>query len=333
MLIHPEGVSLVICTYNGSALMPETIRHILLQDVKMGIPWEVLFIDNASTDNTAKVVKEAWTSSIPMRVIDEPQKGLMHARYKGIREARYEYISFIDDDNWISPFWIQNIYNIFRDHPDVGMCGGRNYGTFEKTPPDWFENIEGSYAIGPQGKQSGDISKTRGHLWGAGLSFRKSAFEKIIQSGFESLLTGRIGKNLTAGEDTEMAFSFRLAGWKLWYSEDLSLQHFITARRFEWDYVKRMYKGFGISHAVFELYKRALNKKGLNLFRYYYKIIRDYTPFFIWKIKHFRGNHVGDKKELLYEFHRSKLQHAVASFFKLKKYDGRIREFQLKINP
>jgi len=267
--MYPQGVSLIICTYNGAHLLQQTLSFILRQKVPAFVSWEVLVIDNASTDNTADVVMNAWQSSIPLRIINEPRKGLIYARYRGITEAKYEYLSFIDDDNWIDENWIVNIFEVFRRNPAVGICGSNNSAAFEIDPPPWFENIRAGFAIGRQGMISGDITNTRGHVWGAGMSFRKSAFDKIRQAGFESILTGRKGNKLAAGEDTELAFAFRLGGGRIWYEDELKLQHYIPAKRFDWNYILRMYKGFGESRALFLIYQNAIFSKRPKQYKYY----------------------------------------------------------------
>jgi glycosyltransferase involved in cell wall biosynthesis len=283
------------------------------------IPWEFILIDNSSDDGSGQVSLALWKRSEPIRVVVENQKGLIHARYKGIREAKYEYISFIDDDNWIDPYWIDNIYRIFREHPEVGMCGGQNAGAFEKEPPEWAEKILSSYAIGIQGKATGNITGSKGFVWGAGMSFRKSAFERLIEAGYNSLLTGRNGKNLAAGEDSELGFAFRLAGWKIWYDESLRLQHYIPASRFDWKYVVKMYDGFGSSHAIFGLYKPVLKGKTYQPARFYRKIFRDFWPLYLKKLNGQISLAEGNLDYLKYRLHRAKVLTALKNFYRNRK--------------
>jgi glycosyltransferase involved in cell wall biosynthesis len=327
---YKEGVSLIICTYNGAKLLRDTIGFVNMQKVHADVPWEFIVIDNASDDDSAEVALNSLKPGIPIRVITEPEKGLIHARNRGIKEAVYEYISFIDDDNWIDPGWIQQIYDIFRAHPEVGMCGGKSSGVFEVDPPSWFKAIEGSYAIGSQGIETGDTTNTWGHLWGAGLSFRKSVFEGLIGSGFKSVLTGRKGKNLSAGEDTELVYAFRMAGWHLWYSEKLTLQHYIPSQRFKWEYVVRMYNGFGKSHAVFDIYLLVLNQMPYHSCIYYKSIVGGFLPYLKMKLTgRFRYTE-GSVDYLNYTLHKAKLCQAIGNFFKNKNLYCQIRDFRQK---
>src|SRR6185295_18735578 len=97
-------------------------------------------------------------------------------------------------------------------------------------------------------------------LWGAGLTVRKKAWDQLFQSGFKSLLQGRTGNALSAGEDSELCFSWILSGWKLWYDETLKLKHFIPQSRMNLDYLTRMYEGFGKAESILTIYRNAVNR-------------------------------------------------------------------------
>jgi len=256
------GVSVLICCHNSGTRLPETLRHLAAQKVPGDIPWEVVVIDNASTDDSAHVAQKCWPENhpAPLRVVTETQAGLSHARIRGIAEARHEIISFIDDDNWTAADWIKRVATIFTNYPKVGACGGRIEAVCEITPPDWFELVKLHYAVGSQHSQSGDITDSSGTLLcGAGLSLRTAAVKKLLAEGFAFTLSGRKGNRLSMGEDTELCFAIRASGWRFWYDDDLILQHFIPKERLRWDYVIRLIRGLGEASAFFVLYLIALN--------------------------------------------------------------------------
>jgi glycosyltransferase involved in cell wall biosynthesis len=255
------GVSVIICCHNSAERLPETLRHLAAQQVPEGLPWEIVVVDNASTDDTAQTAARCWPTSARavLRVVFEPQAGLSHARIKGIREARYEIASFIDDDNWTSPDWIKRVNALFASRPEIGACGGRIEAVCEITPPDWFESLKKYYAVGRQHSQSGDITNTPGTLLcGAGLNLRAVAMRKLLEDGFVFMMTGRSGTRVLTGEDTELCFALRASGWRLWYDADLLLRHFIPKARLRWDYVRRLMRGMGESSTLFVLYLSAL---------------------------------------------------------------------------
>lgn len=264
--IHQEnvGVSVVICCYNSASRLPQTLAHLAAQQATVGlmnpVPWEVIVVDNASTDQTALLALNLWPADAPapLRVVQEPQLGLIHARIRGFCEARFELVSFIDDDNWPCPCWVATISGLMRQHPTVGACGGSLTAVSERSLPTWFARYADSYAVGQQALGSGDVTTTRGYLWGAGLTIRKSAWEELHAAGFSPLLPGRSGALLSAGEDHEICLALRLAGWRLWYDERLQLQHYLPPQRLEWNYLRRLHRGFGASFVVLSIYLNTL---------------------------------------------------------------------------
>jgi glycosyltransferase involved in cell wall biosynthesis len=235
------GVTLIVRCHNSSTLLPRTLECLARQAVAPDIPWEVLVVDNASTDETSATALRLWPPDCraPLRVTQEPQLGQAYACARGIDEANYEFLTFVDDDNWLDPGWVQIAYEVMRDHPEVGALGGINEAEFETGRPSWFGPVAYLYATGPSGEPSGDVTGQY-MLFGAGLTLRRSALMDVRQKGFRFLSTGRTGGNLASGEDSEMTWSLRLAGWRLWIDPRLRLKHFLPERRLRWEYARRL---------------------------------------------------------------------------------------------
>jgi glycosyltransferase involved in cell wall biosynthesis len=261
------GVSVVICCYNSAKRLPQTLSHLAVQEVTGDVCWEVVVVDNASTDNTARTARECWAenSPAPLRVVYEPRLGLSYARQRGFADAKYELVSFVDDDNWVCHEWVQIVAEVMSRHPDVGACGGFSGAVCEIQPPWWFECNQGSYAVGAQGNEARDVTWTRGYLWGAGLTVRKSAWQQLVSNGFRFLLVDRQGASLTTGGDLELCFALRLAGYRLWYEPRLRLRHFLPAHRLEWNYMRRLHRALGACSVGGDPYYFALIEKPKNL--------------------------------------------------------------------
>jgi glycosyltransferase involved in cell wall biosynthesis len=245
------GVTVVICCHNSTALLPATLEHLSRQTVAPGVNWEVVVVDNASTDGTSDLARRLWPVSIrtSLRAVIEPQPGVAHARVRGMTEARYDIISFIDDDNWVNPGWVQTVFDVMRSHPEVGALGGINAPAFETARPGWFGTVANLYATGPEGEPSGDV--TGAHmLFGAGLNVRYSALTDARQKGFRPIAVGRQGTSLGAGDDLELDYFLLLSGWSIWIDPRLRITHFLPDRRLKWAYARRL--AYGSAFATVE---------------------------------------------------------------------------------
>jgi len=258
-----NGVSIVVCCHNSELKLPNALDHLVSQDVSDAIPWEIIVIDNNSMDNTSQIAKKYFldNNKLSLRVAFEATLGLSYARIRGLKEAKYDVVSFIDDDNWVYPNWVNVVWDIMSFHPRVGACGGFGEALCEIEPPKWFRNFQKNYAVGPQGGRTGDITHTTGFLWGAGLTVRRAAWEDLLASGFRWELVDRQGSKLSTSGDVELCFALRLAGWHLWYEPRLRYDHFIPASRLSWHYLRRIHRAYGISTVGLDPYAMALSVK------------------------------------------------------------------------
>ena len=262
------GVTVAICTYNGAGFLPATLSHLRAQIVSSGTPWEVLIVDNASTDNTAEVARRCWPRDSPteLRIVEECKPGLSNARARAFSEARYEIVSFVDDDNWVCPEWVTRIAAVMTAHAEVGACGAVVEAQCATPPPDWCRRFY-LYSKWPVGDYVGDVSETLGVLMGSGLTIRACAYQEIAAKGFRQLASDRTGNLLMSGGDTELCLALRLAGWTLWLEPMIRLIHFIPSRRMDWRYFRDLVRGNGFSSVRLDPYFWALRSSRSRLFR------------------------------------------------------------------
>ena len=256
--MNDNGVSFIVCTFNGAARIPRVLGHLARQVVPMGVEYEVIIVDNASTDNTSDIARQCWLAldmSVAFHIVREMRSGLSFARAAGIKTARYEILSFIDDDNLIASDWCSRIVEKMRSNPQLGAIGGRGVAEFEGvvSPPHWFARYQRAYAVGPQIRERPARALVK--LYGAGLTVRKLALQTLSARGFAPTLAGRVGTALGAGEDTELCYALNMAGWRLEYDHELVFQHVIPAKRLEKSYLLGLYRGFGRSSAALDLYR------------------------------------------------------------------------------
>jgi glycosyltransferase involved in cell wall biosynthesis len=251
------GVTIAICCHNSALRLPQTLAHLAAQKVRTEVPWEVIVIDNGSADGTSRIAATCWPENAlaPLRVCFEPELGLSYARCRAFEEARYEIVSFVDDDNWVLPNWVQLVADVMSKRADVGACGGYAEARSEIDQPPWFGLYREWYAVGPQADHEGDITWSRGYLWGAGLSVRRCAWQQLITLGFRFLLMDRRGTELCSGGDSELCLALRLVGWRLWYEPRLKFYHYIPASRLQWRYLRKALRGIGAASPSHKAYQ------------------------------------------------------------------------------
>ncbi|MBC6607165.1 glycosyltransferase family 2 protein [Hymenobacter sp. BT188] len=267
--MNPTGVSFLVCTYNGAPRIAETLTCLAQQQVPAGVLWEVIFVDNASTDSVAKIARRLWDelgSPAPLRILLEPRPGYKIAMERAISQIRYSYACIVDDDNRLAPDYLAVGVAVLNSNPTIGILGGQNTATFDGQEPSWFPAFQHCYAVGqPLDRAAGGFSSLpdgdvgRNVLWGAGMFVRIEIWTRLQEVGFKSLFTGRQGeKDLTAGEDDELCYIARLLGYQVWYSSKLHLRHHMTDSRMTPTYRDRLFYASVRSAGRLGAYRNAL---------------------------------------------------------------------------
>jgi glycosyltransferase involved in cell wall biosynthesis len=235
--------------------LPTTLEYLAKQVFENKVNWEVILVDNVSSDNTAAAALEIWAgikTDIPLRIVSETVPGLVNARKRGIQSAVFSILVFCDDDNWLATDYLQTAFRIMENHPGLAACGGNGTPVFESSPPQWFENYAEAFALGSQEKNK------EGHrqisLYGAGLVLRKKALETLFSLPFEPLLSDRVGSKLSSAGDTELTNAMVISGFEIRYFEELHFKHFITTERLGIKYLERLFRSFGSDGPVRNLY-------------------------------------------------------------------------------
>ena len=257
-----RGVSVIICCFNSTDRLPATLTHLAHQHVPGNLPWEILLVDNASTDQTAELAVNLWRELAPgndiLRIVAEPRPGQLYARISGARLAKYDLLVFCDDDNWLGSNYISACSEIMQENKQIGAAGGQNApATNADQYPDWFETYKDKYALGAPSDRSGDVTP-RGFVLGAGMLTWKALFLDMYQKKYPSLLKGRKGEDLSTGDDFEYCKRLMLRGWRLYYEENLKLIHFIPRERLTIAYRERLMKGIFDAGLVLNEYDLAI---------------------------------------------------------------------------
>ncbi|MGI8636943.1 MAG: glycosyltransferase [Segetibacter sp.] len=272
-----EGISVIVCCFNSSLRLQPTLEHLCLQKKIPVSKWEVIVVDNASSDSTSEKAMEIWNSFTSVKpsfkVVHEPNPGLSSARKKGIQEALFKYVLFCDDDNWLDQNYLDTALNIMNSSPQIGALGGIGDPVFEKEEPPYFwQNQYHVLAVGSQGKKEGDITEERGVLYGAGMVLNKAAFNILRDKfDFKFQVSDRIGNNLISSGDHELCLALKQIGYRIYYSKSLVFKHYIPAKRTSLKYYKELFLSFGMSDAMLSVY--FIHRNNINSIKNDYRYI------------------------------------------------------------
>lgn len=236
--------SIAICTYNNARLLRRTLASVAAQRVPAPVRWELLLVDNNSTDATPAVAA-AFADRLPLRYVPEPIQGLSAARRRAFRETVAPLVAFVDDDCLLAPDWVEQAVTFCQDHPAAGAVGGKVELEWEAPPNDIVRHYELCLARQDHGTKPHTMP-ARGYTYlvGAGLVLRRAA---VAASGWleRGNLSDRRGGALSSGGDSELVLRIRRAGHELWYNPAMTLRHLIPKKRTSVRYLCRLQRGMG----------------------------------------------------------------------------------------
>lgn len=252
-----EGVSVIVCCYNSSFRLPETLKYLALQKVQPNIKWEVIIIDNASNDNTAQIAQREWekhiSSCFRFTILTQSKPGKSNALQLGVKKAAFEYLIICDDDNWLNDDYVQQVHQIMSNNQKAGLLGGQGIAVSEIPLPTWFKNYERNFAVGKQRSYFNNVS-TGDYLWGAGLAFRKQLYDRAY-STTPSLLLGDLS---IRGDDVEFCIRVLFMGYVLLYDDKLLFKHYMPKSRLSDEYKNKFLSGNTYEKSVLNLYYKQL---------------------------------------------------------------------------
>lgn len=245
-------LSVAICTYNGAERIA-LVMEALGRQTRRAMDWEVLVVDNASTDETARIADQALAHHLPDRGrrIHEPQPGVMFARRRATLEARAELIAYLDDDNIPAPDYVDQAIAIMQRHPEAGIAGGKVLAQWLGTPTPLGEAAAPfALAIRDRGEQPFAYPEITGGPDTAGMVARTALLRTIFtDTHLARKITGRKGKSLISGEDTAIVIRAHQLGYDCRYEPQLVIYHRLPASRSSLDYLLRLYEGIGRGQA------------------------------------------------------------------------------------
>ncbi len=244
-------ISVILCTFDRCAYLRKVLDSIAGSELPESVEWEVLIVDNNSSDQTPEVARE-FTVRYPahFRYILEPQQGKSHALNTGIRESRGDVLAFVDDDVTVEPAWLWNLTKAL-DHVEWAGTGGRTLLAESFSPPRWLA-LAGPYGLGGVLAALFDLGDEPRELemppYGANMAYRREMFEKY--GPFRTDMGPSANRSIPRpNEDTEFGRRVMAAGGRLRYEPSAVVHHPAPNHRIEKDYFLRWWFDYGRARA------------------------------------------------------------------------------------
>ncbi len=245
------SLSIAICTWNRAQLLSKTLGEIERLFIPADTKWEVIVVDNSSTDDTKKIIEE-YRSRLPLVGLFEAKQGHSHARNCAIDNAKGDYIIWTDDDVLVDSNWLNAYANAIKSNLDVDFFGGPVEPWFEHHPPKWIvDNIEllqGPFAIRHDSATDTPISNSN-LPFGANMAFRSQV---LRQNRFDTRL-GRKGAGMLSGDETTLMRQLMKQGCTGCWVRGAQVRHFIPSKRLTERYVYSFSRGIAEGNVLIAL--------------------------------------------------------------------------------
>lgn len=249
------AVTVIVATHNRASLLRQTLEALIAQATPAGLGWEILVVDNASTDDTLEVFRAvAMQAPGRLRYAFEPRLGKSRALNAGIAVARGAVIALTDDDVSPAADWVATAATVL-DKRGVDGAGGRILPRWEVEPPSWLlgsRQLLDYLAIMEFDKPAMLPVPPGRHpqVWGANMVFRREALRAL--GGFDTRL-GPVGGRRFCEEDGDIVRRMLKAGRPVAYDPALTVFHRVPRARLKRAYFRRVMWDMGEGRAFAEV--------------------------------------------------------------------------------
>lgn len=259
-------ISVVICTCNRAAIIAQAVRSVLEQETRGAFIYEVLIVDDGSTDNTREAAQRLIAEyGERLRYVYKNGGGVADARNFGVKAAQGDWIAFFDDDQIAEPQWLFELYQVTKNHRT--KCVG---GSLSLMLPESFDLELGRKSRRVLGERDfgHEVRKyVNDEVPGTGnVFFHKQLFEMV--NGFDVAMR-------EGAEDTDFFSRIRACGEEIWYAPNAHAHHVIPESRANMEFIRWVTIKSGVAYARIQ-YKRqgmakllltSLTRLGVTLFR------------------------------------------------------------------
>lgn len=243
-------LSVIIPTRNRAEILKQALQSIVEQTLSSR-EYEVIVVDNGSTDNTKEIVNSLNDSIENLVYIYDVNPGLHVGRHRGLLASKADILVYADDDIEALPTWLDGVLESFQNQ-DVVLVGGKNIPKFESNPPDWIlkmwengekDKILGHLSILDFGDELKEIIPF--YVFGCNFSIRKSIL--LEAGGFHPDGMPQELIQYRGDGETHVSQYIQLKGYKTIYNPKASVYHLVSNGRMTKEYFKQRTYNQGIS--------------------------------------------------------------------------------------
>jgi glycosyltransferase involved in cell wall biosynthesis len=224
-------VTVAICTWNRSSLLDQTLSRLSDVEIPSGVTWEVLVVNNNSTDDTDDVIRRHQDAGkLPIKGLFEPKQGVSHSRNRLLEAAGGDLILWVDDDVLVGRNWVAEYVRAAKKFPEAAYFGGPIRPWYEVTPPKWLgdqiQSVGWIWALLDHKAVEGPLRNGQ-PFYCANMAFRTEIERRYT---FDTAL-GYVGATLGGGEEVAVLKAMQRDGhYGVWLPEN-SVEHFVPASR------------------------------------------------------------------------------------------------------
>ena len=252
-LMPKPSISMAVCTYNRCAMLKDAVQSLLEQSVLRDPDqiWEIIIVDNNSTDDTPAYLKELSQTNPDIRCFIETSQGSAYTRSAAFNNARHDIIAYIDDDETADQDWAKEIIRVFAENDNVGCVGGPVLleEQDKERIPKWFS--KDMYSIIGEVHLPVKTTDYVESMDGTGVVGGNMALSRAVREyGLSFPGVGRSGNLLLCDEDGLMARNISAAGFRVFLAPRAKATHKFLPERATVKHAVRYYKGMAYTRYV-----------------------------------------------------------------------------------
>lgn len=237
-------LSIIICSYNRASYISDALTSLYVQSSGLD-NFEVIFVDNNSTDNTKEVYAQ-WrqtNTNGQFTFISETKQGASFARNTGAAIAKGEWVCFMDDDAVATTDYVKNIIKHIQDQPFIVGFGGRIIPKYIPGEPKWMSyyvsSLVGNFDYAP----TACAFENGKYPLESNMIVKKSVYDQI--GGFNVNLPGVVGTLRIGGEGKELFYKIIALGHTIYYDPSICVHHVVEVKKLTSEYMYRVASGIG----------------------------------------------------------------------------------------